>query len=348
MTMPFSLFVDGELGVVWASSSVLKRMPEAAGKKPERGRGFARVRGGYFSSLLKELEGEVCNLRLQVGDASIDLVGRWLASGEGFLLMAAPDVVSLKSLDGLDFDDFSDMDSAMASLIYRDEYDSSLREAQATTRILNKKNEELERSKKELEKQRKAMLNMMRDVEESRSQLSEAYAELKWEVDERKKTEKYLELSRNMLEIANRHNQIEPMLGEFVEEIKNYTDCDSVGIRIINNEGSIPYRFSIGFNSNLHTSEEKGFFEKGSCICSRVLQRRNDYLAASESGSFCVGNLSEFMASLPDTERDSYRHLVEHGDFESTALIPIRMAEQSLGLIHIADQEKDMIGPGPP
>jgi hypothetical protein len=39
-----------------------------------------------------------------------------------------------------------------------------------------------------------------------------------------------LQISHDFLKLTNKHTIMNPLLNEFVEKIKNYTDCAAVGI----------------------------------------------------------------------------------------------------------------------
>jgi len=54
------------------------------------------------------------------------------------------------------------------------------------------------------------------------------------------KTEEALQASYRFLEVANRYTEMEPLLKEFVSQVKDLSGCEAVGMRILDEEGNIP------------------------------------------------------------------------------------------------------------
>ncbi|MEJ2058722.1 MAG: PAS domain S-box protein [Desulfofustis sp.] len=54
--------------------------------------------------------------------------------------------------------------------------------------------------------------------------------------------------ANNFLRITNRHTKMQPMLKEFVAEIRNLAKCSAAAVRIMDQEGHIPYAEAAGFS----------------------------------------------------------------------------------------------------
>ena len=141
---PFTIAVDAELTITWASSSVLKRVERAVGLSLceiiDSRETCLEVSTGSLSASI----GTACRLALRTGESTIHLVGRWLPCRDGFVLLGIADVKTQEDLDGLSFQDFSDDDPRIDLMTTRDEAAASVREATLASKILKKKNKELE------------------------------------------------------------------------------------------------------------------------------------------------------------------------------------------------------------
>ena len=78
--------------------------------------------------------------------------------------------------------------------------------------------------------------------------------ELTREIADHKRTEENLSAAYNFLEITNRHTQMKPLLKEFIAEVKRFTGCTAIGIRILDKKGYIPYRAYDGFSKTFYDS----------------------------------------------------------------------------------------------
>ena len=56
-----------------------------------------------------------------------------------------------------------------------------------------------------------------------------------------------LETAYKFLEIANRQVEINPMLVEFISELKTMSGCAAIGIRLLDKDANIPYSACDGF-----------------------------------------------------------------------------------------------------
>ncbi len=147
----------------------------------------------------------------------------------------------------------------------------------------------------------------------------------------RKQVEEALWVSHQFLEITNRHTQMPPLLRDCVAEIKRFTRCAAVGIRILEDEesedeestdeeGNVPYQIYEGFNS------EAPLY--------RGLR------------SFFMNTANRFLATVSEKEKGQIRTVCnQEGQegYESEALIPICLGERILGVIHVADHREDML-----
>jgi PAS domain S-box-containing protein len=193
---PFILAADKNLVVTWASSAVLKRVPQAVGMNiSELIQGSASEEEISPESIAQQIK-EVRRLFLIQDQSPIPLTGRWFPYPDGFILLATPGARTSEELSLFHLDDFTQLDQLVEELMGEDKMYTSLAEAISATRDLEARNQELEESKKELSRkmdqidsQRRAILNMMKDAEVARRNLESANTSLESEVTERRRAE---------------------------------------------------------------------------------------------------------------------------------------------------------------
>jgi two-component system sensor histidine kinase/response regulator len=132
----FIVAADEQLTITWASQPVLRRIENALGLKvsdivePIEPReeispsSIVRNRGKQYKILLKNR-----------GDPT-PLMGQWVLSRGGFILLADPDVKTSEDLDNFSFDDFPENDTTIDLLTTREEHATSFREARSALRAL--------------------------------------------------------------------------------------------------------------------------------------------------------------------------------------------------------------------
>jgi PAS domain S-box-containing protein len=161
----------------------------------------------------------------------------------------------------------------------------------------------------------------------------------------RKEAEETLRTSKDFLEIANRHMQMGPLLQEFALAVQEHSGCQSVAIRILDEEGNIPYHANTGFSKEFLESESNLCIKTDRCLCINVVKGATDPgLPCYTEGSSCyINNFSQVLAATPPGMMGETRNVCHHFGYESVALIPIVFREQILGLIHLADCRENMV-----
>ena len=170
----------------------------------------------------------------------------------------------------------------------------------------------------------------------------------KWviiESSERKRAEADLQVSHRFLEIANRHKEMTPLLNEFVVEVQKFTQCAAVGIRILDEEGNIPYQAYNGFSQRFYESESPLSIKSDQCMCINVVKGVTDPKVPfyTEGGSFYMNGTTRFLATVSEEEKGQTRNVCNQVGYESVALVPIRLGDRILGLIHVADPQETMV-----
>ncbi len=165
------------------------------------------------------------------------------------------------------------------------------------------------------------------------------------DITERKQAELALEASVRFLRIANRHTRMDALLREALQELKNVTKCAAVGIRILGRGGEIPYQAYDGFPQDFYEEESPLSIRSDSCMCVNVIKGEIDPTKPfyTEGGSFYMNGTTRFLATVPDEEKGKTRNACNRFGYESVALVPIRLADSLMGLIHVADPQEHMV-----
>jgi signal transduction histidine kinase len=161
----------------------------------------------------------------------------------------------------------------------------------------------------------------------------------------RKRAKERLQTTHRFLEIANRHREMAPLLEDFVSAIKDFTGCQAVGLRILDKDGYIPYQSYKGFDRQFYEKESPLSIKSDQCMCIDVIKGKADSRLPyhTESGSFYSNGTTRFLATVPEGERGMTRNTCNQYGYESVALIPIRLENRILGLIHVADSRENMV-----
>ena len=164
---------------------------------------------------------------------------------------------------------------------------------------------------------------------------------------EKESAERALGLSHRLLGVANRHTAMAPLLTEFATEIRAFVGCEAVGIRMLDEEGSILYQTQMGFNQGLNDSETSIWTKSDPCMCINVMNGTPDPALPSYTpgGSLYVNGTTRFLATLSEEEKERTRKVYSEFGYESVALVPIRTPDCVLGLIHVADSRENVVSP---
>jgi transcriptional regulator with GAF, ATPase, and Fis domain len=157
--------------------------------------------------------------------------------------------------------------------------------------------------------------------------------------------EKDFRTSHRFLEIANRHTEMTPLLEEFIAEIRKITGCEAVGMRILDGNGHIPYQAYAGFSKQFYEQENALSIECDQCMCTSVIKGMTDpdLPFYTSRGSFHINGTTRFLSTVSKKVKGQTRNACNRFGYESVALIPIRLDDRILGLIHLADSRENMI-----
>ena len=170
--------------------------------------------------------------------------------------------------------------------------------------------------------------------------LAEAEEQIK-----RREAEEALHVSHRFLEITNRHSEIDPLLDECVAGLAAVTGCRAVGIRMLRENGTLPYEASRGLPEDLVEHGAAVSIEKDRCLCINMILGKtvSNSPHFTENGSFYRNSVSEtLVVNSKATVQETLVSCTTHG-FESVALVPVNLDGSNIGLIHLGDAHPGLV-----
>jgi PAS domain S-box-containing protein len=137
-------------------------------------------------------------------------------------------------------------------------------------------------------------------------------------------------------------------LDAVVKVVQDWTGCENVGVRVVDDRCEIAYESYLGFSEGFMDIENHISLDRDACICVRVVAGILDAEEAAvktANGSFCCNNTRAWMEELPAERRLHYRGYCVACGYQSVAVIPIRHFNDPLGAIHLADTRPNLVPP---
>ena len=188
------------------------------------------------------------------------------------------------------------------------------------------------------------------------------YEELMARVEELEKSEserRFIEKEHLMLfevlQLINETDNMEDLLGSILHRLKEGSGCEAVAIRLKDGQ-DYPYYVTSGFpdrfvemERHLCSYNENGEVKcdsKGDplleCMCGNIISGRFDPSKTffTEDGSFWSNCTTKLLATTSDADRQARtRNRCNSEGYESVALIPLRSAGETFGLIQLNDHQ---------
>jgi PAS domain S-box-containing protein len=170
--------------------------------------------------------------------------------------------------------------------------------------------------------------------------------EMGLDITERKRALDHLSVTSKLLELFVTKPTRKEYLDSAVDLLRDWTDCNCIGIRILDKLGNIPYESYKGFSMDFWEAENWISVKNHQCACIRVVLQKpdpQDVNMMTANGSFYCTNTETFAGMLSEKELSRYRGLCIRTGFKSVAIIPILYKETVLGALHIADKREGMV-----
>jgi PAS domain S-box-containing protein len=166
------------------------------------------------------------------------------------------------------------------------------------------------------------------------------------DVTERKQAEERQGVTNSLLELYAKRTSRKDYLDAAVEVIRNWSGCSLVGIRIKDDKGNIPYESCVGFEQEFLAFENDLRLDRDKCLCTRAILQQPieaDKTLLTSGNSFYSNDALAFVKGLSAQEAKEYRGNCMKWGYRSIAVVPIRYRDEILGVIHLADTQKDKI-----
>jgi signal transduction histidine kinase/CheY-like chemotaxis protein len=179
------------------------------------------------------------------------------------------------------------------------------------------------------------------------------------DITERKQSEHYNALGRDILNILNEPMDYKMALHSVINKLKDKTGFDAVGIRL-KKGNDYPYIYQEGFSHDFLFTENTVIARNKNgdictddsgrlqleCTCGLVLSGKTDSnnILFTQGGSFWTNNAKSIL-NLSSNEDPRYkpRNLCIALNYSSIALIPIRDKDEIIGLIQLNSYHKDAL-----
>lgn len=153
-------------------------------------------------------------------------------------------------------------------------------------------------------------------------------------------------ISNSLLKLFTQATSRKEYADNVVRLIHQWIDCRCVGIRLLDEEGNIPYESYIGFSHEFWQSENWLSTKKHNCICIRIMTGKpehQDLPFMTPEGSFYCGNLLKVFSKLRKSNISCFRGACIRNGFNSLAIIPIRNRNKIIGVLHFADEREGKV-----
>ncbi|MCX8035443.1 MAG: PAS domain S-box protein [Candidatus Sumerlaeia bacterium] len=143
-----------------------------------------------------------------------------------------------------------------------------------------------------------------------------------------------------------RHRSITDYAGDVVQAVRVFVGCDSVGLRLADSDGRLPFIASVGFPESFIAAENARPASEEPCICGALLEGETaaGALPLTAGGSFVcndvAGEANRATPVAPYVGRSCLAPPVG-----ALALLPIRHGDRFMGFLHAADRRKDVFSP---
>jgi len=180
-------------------------------------------------------------------------------------------------------------------------------------------------------------------VAERTAELEEFNRKLQAEVADRERAEEALKLSYAFLEIATRHSDMDALLAEYLAELQRHSGCEAVSVAILDGEGHVAHQEHTGFSQCPVSCALE--HPTPHSICRDMLRGRLSTrdLLPSPGGVLFFNSTSHFVDTLSETERARVCKPCEQFGCESLAVVPVKLGDRAVGLIHVASEDRGRI-----
>ena len=168
------------------------------------------------------------------------------------------------------------------------------------------------------------------------------------DITEHREAERRRDLTSALSALFAHKNSASEYLHAVVDLIRQWSGCEALGIRLVNEQRQIPYESWAGFEPGFIELENGLALERDACCCMRAITQeavRPDRALLTPGGSYRSDNLGAFTEQITLAERARYRGNCVKFGFASVAIVPIPCRMGILGAIHLADRRPGQFQP---
>jgi PAS domain S-box-containing protein len=168
------------------------------------------------------------------------------------------------------------------------------------------------------------------------------------DITELKAAQRRRDVTNALLELSARKFSRGEFLEGVVEVIRGWMDAQCLGIRLVDEQGHIPYAAWAGFEREFLERESRLSLAQDNCCCTRAITQQleeQDRPWLTPGGSFCYPHLPRFIQQLPAEKQARYRGACAQFGFASLGVVLIRYREKIVGAIHLADRRPGHFAP---
>jgi PAS domain S-box-containing protein len=161
------------------------------------------------------------------------------------------------------------------------------------------------------------------------------------DVTERKETERRQGFTNALLALFAQKATANEYLNALVGVIRQWTGCESLGVRLLTEEQEIPYETWAGFERGFLELEHRLSVRHDNCLCIRAVTQvfeESDRALLTPGGSLRSDDGIAFIKGIAPEKLACYRGACMEFGFASLAIVPIRYRQEVIGVIHIADR----------
>jgi GAF domain-containing protein len=143
-------------------------------------------------------------------------------------------------------------------------------------------------------------------------------------------------------------NSSKEYLDSVVEILRQWSGCEVLGIRTVDEHRGIPYESCAGFEPGFLKLENRLSLECDACCCTCTILETfedSDRKLLTPGGSYCCGDTVTFARQLSPEKRARYHGNCMKFGFTSFAIVPIRYRGKVTGAIHLVDRRPDYFTP---
>ncbi|HEX7498715.1 MAG TPA: PAS domain S-box protein, partial [Polyangia bacterium] len=177
------------------------------------------------------------------------------------------------------------------------------------------------------------------------------------DISARKRAEEEHDATVRMLRVINQPNSLDALMREVTVLLRDWSGCSAVGIRLSDGE-DFPYYETRGFPPSFVQGERYLCSRDGDgqvardaagnpvldCTCGNVLCGRFDPSKPffTGRGSFWTNSTTQLLASTTEADRQGRTRNRCNGEgYESVALVPLRVGDETYGLLQFNDKRPD-------